>query len=131
MPVVNAAQKRQDDVLVEQQTLAIQLSHTVQELYKSMDDSLRFKVTPKAVPEQDHSDKVISKDYRGVGCPMNFVKAKLVLETLSEGALLEVLLDDGEPINNVPNSLKLEGHQVLDQTRHKEGHWIVRVKKGS
>ena len=44
---------------------------------------------------------------------MNFVKTKLVLETMSTGDRLNILLDDGAPIQNVPNSVELEGHKVL------------------
>lgn len=103
----------------------LKLADAVVNLYKSMDDSLRFKVEPKA--EEKKAD-ALEKDYRGVACPMNFVKTKLVLETMQPGQQLQVLLDDGEPIQNVPNSVKLEGHQVLSQT--KEGsHWKVLIQK--
>lgn len=37
-------------------------------------------------------------DLSGVACPMNFVKAKLRLETMEVGATLAVLLDDGDPV---------------------------------
>ena len=69
------------------------------------------------------------KDYRGVACPMNFVKTKLVLETMTSGQRLKILLDDGAPIQNVPNSVKLEGHQVYEQTKHEDGYWEVYIEK--
>ncbi|MFQ5786871.1 MAG: sulfurtransferase TusA family protein [Thermodesulfobacteriota bacterium] len=47
-------------------------------------------------------------------CPMTFVKTKLKLETLSSGQILEVTLRDGEPLTNVPKSVKEEGHKILD-----------------
>lgn len=53
-----------------------------------------------------------SLDLRGVTCPINFVKTKLALEELEKGEILEVILDEGEPILNVPRSLKEEGHNV-------------------
>ena len=56
-------------------------------------------------------------DLRGVICPYNFVKTKLKLETMSEGQVLSVLLDDGDPIRNVPRSVENEGHTVLVQER--------------
>jgi len=46
-------------------------------------------------------------------CPITFVKTKLKLETLSSGDILEVLLREGEPVKNVPRSVKDEGHKVL------------------
>ena len=56
-------------------------------------------------------------DLRGVICPYNFVKTKIKLETLDAGEQLSVLLDDGDPIRNVPQSVMNEGHQVLEQEK--------------
>lgn len=56
-------------------------------------------------------------DLRGVICPYNFVKTKLKLETMEAGQVLSVLLDDGDPIRNVPRSVENEGHTVLAQER--------------
>ena len=95
-----------------------------------MDDSLRFKVAPKINPEPKKEEaSILEKDYRGVGCPMNFVKTKLVLETMQVGQQLQIFLDDGAPIQNVPNSVKLEGHKVLGQDKQPEGHWKVLIEK--
>jgi len=52
-------------------------------------------------------------DLSGVICPMNFVKTKLKLEEMGEGQILEVILDDGEPIRNVPRAVKEEGHEIV------------------
>lgn len=54
-------------------------------------------------------------DLRGVICPYNFVKTKLKLETMEPGQVLAVLLDEGEPIRNVPRSVSDDGHTVLSQ----------------
>jgi TusA-related sulfurtransferase len=54
-------------------------------------------------------------DLRGVICPYNFVKTKLKLETMEAGQVLSVLLDEGEPIRNVPRSVSDDGHEVLRQ----------------
>jgi sulfite reductase (ferredoxin) len=54
-------------------------------------------------------------DLRGVACPINYVKTKLKLEMMDAGEQLEVWLDAGEPIKNVPMSLKNDGHKVLLQ----------------
>jgi tRNA 2-thiouridine synthesizing protein A len=59
----------------------------------------------------------IELDLRGVICPYNFVKTKLKLETMGNGQVLSVLLDDGDPIKNVPRSVENEGHTVLAQDR--------------
>ena len=54
-------------------------------------------------------------DLRGVICPYNFVKTKLKLETMRGGQVLAVILDDGDPIRNVPRSVTDDGHTVLRQ----------------
>ena len=53
-------------------------------------------------------------DLRGTPCPLNFVRTKLRLEQMAPGAVLEVWLDPGEPIEQVPDSLKMEGYQILE-----------------
>jgi TusA-related sulfurtransferase len=42
---------------------------------------------------------------------------KLKLEMMDQGQVLAVLLDDGDPIKNVPRSVENEGHTVLAQDR--------------
>ena len=51
-------------------------------------------------------------DLRGTPCPLNFVRTKLYLEKMAPGALLEVWLDAGEPVEQVPDSLKMEGYGI-------------------
>ncbi len=51
-------------------------------------------------------------DLRGTPCPINFVRTKLRLEKMAPGALLEVWLDAGEPVEQVPDSLTMEGYVV-------------------
>jgi sulfite reductase (ferredoxin) len=104
------------------------------QLYEEMDDCLHF-------PGEDRDDAAMGMleasagnggdarvDYRGIACPMNYVRAKLILETLSGGDILEILLDDGEPIENVPRSLAWDGQEIVSQTRE-GGHWKVIVIK--
>ncbi len=116
----------------------------VEQLYSTMDAELRFHV-PEAAPAATPaaaSSAVASKaagaggdgatveiDLRGVACPMNFVKAKLRLEMMDVGATLGVLLDDGEPIQNVPASFRNEGQDVMDTRSTGKGHWRVVIKK--
>jgi tRNA 2-thiouridine synthesizing protein A len=69
-------------------------------------------------------------DLSGVICPMNFVKTKAALSGLLPGELLEVILDEGDAILNVPRSLKEEGHQVVSVEALGETFKVI-VKKGS
>ncbi len=68
-------------------------------------------------------------DLRGVSCPTNFVKAKLALEMIDVGETVEFLLDDGEPVKNVPRSLKAEGHKLLG-LKEEEGYYRLTLEKG-
>ncbi len=67
-------------------------------------------------------------DLRGVSCPLNYVKTKLKLEGMKVGQILEVLLDVGEPILNVPRSIKEDGHKILEINQTGD-YFRVLVKK--
>jgi len=67
-------------------------------------------------------------DLRGVACPNNFVRAKLELEEMRSGEILEIIIDDGEPIKNVPRSIKEEGHQILKAEKI-DNCWRLLIKK--
>lgn len=69
-------------------------------------------------------------DLRGVPCPQNAAQAILHLSTMMGEDELVVLLDDGEPMINVPESLTLEGHRVLSQEQKQDGSWCLRVQCG-
>ncbi|WP_455245415.1 sulfurtransferase TusA family protein [Petrachloros mirabilis] len=70
-------------------------------------------------------------DLRGVACPLNYVKTKLKLEMMDAGEKLEVWLDAGEPIKNVPMSLKNDGHHLLLQEplEPEAAHYRILVEK--
>ncbi len=86
------------------------------------------QATPVAAPT---STSAPVYDLRGVACPMNYVKTKLKLEMMEAGEQLEVWLDAGEPIKNVPQSLKNDGHKVLRQEalEPEAAHFRVLVEK--
>lgn len=69
-------------------------------------------------------------DITDVVCPITFVKTKIALEELEVGQTLEIRLNSGEPIQNVPRSLKDEGHTVLDVQANDDGTFNILVKKG-
>lgn len=50
-------------------------------------------------------------------CPMTFVKTKLQLEKLGAGDRLEVLLTEGEPLENVPKSSIEQGYKVIETAK--------------
>jgi TusA-related sulfurtransferase len=51
-------------------------------------------------------------DLRGTRCPLNYVKTRLRLERMEVGQRLEVWLDHGEPEEQVPRSLRMDGQEV-------------------
>ncbi|MGH7209326.1 MAG: sulfurtransferase TusA family protein, partial [Nitrospiraceae bacterium] len=70
-------------------------------------------------------------DLRGVMCPLNYVKTKLKLEMMDAGERLEVWLDAGDPIKNVPMSLRNDGHKILaeEPLEPEAQHFKVLVEK--
>lgn len=64
-------------------------------------------------------------DLRGVICPYNFVKTKLKLEAMEQGQILSVILDAGDPIRNVPQSVSNEGHEVISQEPLDESYRVI------
>jgi TusA-related sulfurtransferase len=79
--------------------------------------------------EQRKMSEFLRLDLRGVACPMNFVKAKLSLDKLEEGAILEVVLDAGEPVTNVFASMVADGHQVDEPKPLADGSFELQIKK--
>ncbi|MFM8551693.1 MAG: sulfurtransferase TusA family protein [Nitrospiraceae bacterium] len=91
----------------------------------------------KSVPDVKPSQPVVAGpdasvyDLRGVACPLNYVKTKLKLEMMDAGERLEVWLDAGEPIKNVPMSLRNDGHKILLEAplEPEAAHFKVVVEK--
>jgi len=52
----------------------------------------------------------VTKDH----CPMTFVKTKIQLSKLNEGDILEVLVTEGEPLDNIPSSAVEQGFKIVD-----------------
>ena len=126
------------------------LADAVNGLYANMDDALQFKKSDASLQhniaetkereaeavaadekKSNNAGFVVTrkKDLRGVLCPMNFVRTKLELSQLQSGDVLEILLDDGKPIENVPGSVRLEGHTVISEKQLPDGYWQVIIKK--
>ena len=104
----------------------------IEKLYADMSTSLRFKPEPPAAvvaaPPAATSPAEREADFRGVICPLNYVKTKMVLAAMKSGSVLSVLLDEPGS-RNVPASVEKDGHSVLSIDRQ-EQHWRVRIRKG-
>ncbi|MDD6254945.1 MAG: sulfurtransferase TusA family protein [Eubacteriales bacterium] len=79
-----------------------------------------------AVSDIKIDDKV---DITDVVCPVTFVKTKVALEEIDDGQVLSVHMNDGEPVQNVPRSVKEEGHQILKLIDNEDGTYDLLVRK--
>ncbi len=105
------------------------LAH-IKELYKNMDSALNFPKYDEQVLVEKDSEKQenLVLNLKGVRCPLNYVQSKLFLENIEAGQVIELYLDEGQPIENVPVSLKNDGQEILEITKA-EGYYKVRVRK--
>lgn len=73
-----------------------------------------------------------SLDISAEVCPLTFVKTKLLLETMAAGEIACIRLGSGEPLDNVPRTLRDQGHSVLELRPETPGGEIYQlvVKKG-
>lgn len=130
------------NTLVSQADAVTALAEAVLDLYGRMDDTMRFPdeaspddhAQPRQTSEDDadvENQRQVDrfKDLRGVKCPINFAQTKIQLAGMQTGQILEIYLDDGEPINNVPGSVRLEGHEVLEQVMVDASYWSVVIRK--
>lgn len=62
-------------------------------------------------------------------CPMTFVYTKLKLAQINEGDILEVLLTEGEPLENVPRSAIEQGYKVIKTEHVKDSIHKVVIQK--
>ncbi|HLG22251.1 MAG TPA: sulfurtransferase TusA family protein [Candidatus Manganitrophaceae bacterium] len=105
------------------------------EAYDRIDANLKLqKKEPSSSIKNEETMSLEKKvdihlDLSGVACPMNFVKTKLQLEEMDAGQWLEVVIDDGEPIRNVPRSVQAEGHKLLKTEKTSEGRYKLVIEK--
>ena len=64
----------------------------------------------------------------GVACPQNSARALLKLESMKVDGILEIIVDEGEPIKNVPISLEAEGHKIISKMKA-DKVWKILVRK--
>jgi len=62
-------------------------------------------------------------------CPMTFVKVKLKLAHMANGEQLEVLLNAGEPLENVPRSCEEQGYKVLSNEPTDNNKHLILIEK--
>ena len=53
-------------------------------------------------------------------CPITFIKAKIALEKLNKDQFLTVKINEGEDLDNMPESLKEIGFKIIKKERLKK-----------
>jgi sulfite reductase (ferredoxin) len=116
--------------LTGRQADALRLFERVSGLFLSLDANLRFTAEPAKPAEASPASPVSIRtvDLRGVPCPLNFVQAKMALEKTGIGDILEIEIDDGEPIRNLPVSLGRQGQEILATTR-RDNYFCLKVRR--
>ncbi len=108
----------------------------VTKMYESLNPRLEITLSKENENNkiQDSNDVNDDKslnivDLKGVKCPMNFVKAKVALSKINSQEMIGFYLDDGDPIKNVPKSVGIEGHEIIQIDTQYEGYNLLIVKK--
>jgi TusA-related sulfurtransferase len=71
---------------------------------------------------------VIELDLRGVKCPLNWAYAKVRLERMAGGQVLELILDDPRGARDIPRAAEAEGYAVTEVLPI-DGGWLLRIEK--
>lgn len=72
--------------------------------------------------------KVEQLNLCGVKCPLNWAKAKVRLEYLDRGDLLQLLIDDPKGRRDIPRAAEAEGYVIVGIEEVAEG-WRITIEK--
>lgn len=78
--------------------------------------------------EKVRADKSIN--IKGAVCPYTFVRAKLAIEDMEVGQVLEIVLDYEAAARNIPMSMQEHGHEVLNVKKANRTDWVLHIRKG-
>ncbi len=73
-------------------------------------------------------DAVTKLDLRGVKCPLSWAHAKVRLEQMKRGQILEILIDDPRGARDIPRAAEAEGYVVIEK-RARDGISLLRIEK--
>ena len=68
-------------------------------------------------------------DIKGLVCPYTFVKAKLAIESMEVGQMLEIVLDYEEASRSIPKSMEDHGQKVLRVEKVNDTDWVLLIRK--
>lgn len=73
------------------------------------------------------SNAQYSLDISAEVCPLTVVKTKLLLEQMAVGELASIRLSAGEPLDNLPRTLRDQGHRIIDLSPEEPGGAVYRL----
>jgi TusA-related sulfurtransferase len=76
----------------------------------------------------DARGKSIRLDLRGVKCPLNWARAKVKLEQMVRGEVLELTLDDPRGARDIPSAAEAEGYIILESSA-RDGIFHLRIER--
>ena len=66
-------------------------------------------------------------------CPFTFVRTRLLLEKMKPGEIADILLKGVEPLENVPNAVMEDGHDLLSMVplddAEADGPHLLRIRR--
>jgi tRNA 2-thiouridine synthesizing protein A len=71
----------------------------------------------------------IKLDLRGIKCPLNWAHAKVRLEQMERGQVLELVLDDPRGYRDIPQAAEAEGHVMLACEARADGTFVLKIEK--
>ena len=86
------------------------------------------KTGTSALPCREARGPQIFLDLRGVKCPLNWAHAKVRLEQMERGEILELLLDDPRGARDIPRAAEAEGYVMLE-SRAEDRNFRLRIEK--
>ncbi|HEV2171711.1 MAG TPA: sulfurtransferase TusA family protein [Candidatus Binatus sp.] len=72
--------------------------------------------------------KTVVLDLRGVKCPLNWARAKVRLEQMMHGEVIELALDDPRGARDIPGAAEAEGYVVLESSA-RDGIFRLRIER--
>jgi TusA-related sulfurtransferase len=66
---------------------------------------------------------------KGLVCPYTFVNAKLAIESMEVGQVLEILLDYEEASRSIPKSMEDHGQKVMKVEKINDTDWVLVIRK--
>jgi TusA-related sulfurtransferase len=83
---------------------------------------------PLGRPDMSKNHHAAFLDLRGIKCPLNWAHAKVRLEQMSRGQVLEILLDDPRGARDIPQAAETEGYVVLE-SKAEDRSFRLRIEK--